>query len=60
VLARDAPPHLQSGGWLVLEHGHDQGAAVRSLLQAAGLERVQTRRDLGGQERCTAGRRSPV
>lgn len=57
VLARDAPPHLQSGGWLVLEHGHDQGAAVRSLLQAAGLERVQTRRDLGGQERCTAGRR---
>ena len=60
VLARDAPPHLQSGGWLVLEHGHDQGAAVRSLLQAAGLERVQTRRDLGGQERCTAGRRGPA
>ena len=60
VLARDAPPHLQSGGWLVLEHGHDQGAAVRSLLHAAGLERVQTRRDLGGQERCTAGRRGPA
>jgi release factor glutamine methyltransferase len=60
VLARDAPPHLQSGGWLVLEHGHDQGAAVRSLLQAAGLERVQTRRDLGGQERCTAGRHGPA
>ena len=59
-LARDAPPHLQSGGWLVLEHGHDQGAAVRSLLQAAGLERVQTRRDLGGQERCTAGRHGPA
>jgi release factor glutamine methyltransferase len=57
VLARDAPHHLQPGGWLLLEHGHDQGAAVRSLLQDAGLARVQTRRDLGGQERCTAGRR---
>ena len=60
VLARDAPPHLQPGGWLLLEHGHAQGAAVRSLLQAAGLEQVQTRRDLGGQERCTAGRCSPA
>jgi release factor glutamine methyltransferase len=60
VLARDAPPHLQSGGWLLLEHGHDQGAVVRSLLQTAGLERVQTRRDLAGQERCTAGRRGPA
>ena len=60
VLAREAPPHLQTGGWLLLEHGHDQGAAVRSLLQAEGLERVQTRCDLGGQERCTAGCRGPV
>lgn len=60
VLARNAPHHLQPGGWLLLEHGHDQGAAVRSLLQAEGLERVQTRCDLGGQERCTAGRRGPA
>ena len=55
VLAQGAHHHLQPGGWMLLEHGHDQGAAVRSLLQAAGLEEVQTRRDLGGQERCTAG-----
>lgn len=59
-LARDAPHHLQPGGWLLLEHGHDQGAAVRALLQEAGLALVQTRRDLGGQERCTAGRRAPA
>jgi len=59
VLARDAPNHLEPGGWLLLEHGHDQGAAVRSLLQAAGLEQVQTRRDLAGHERCTAGRLGP-
>lgn len=56
LLARDAPCHLQPGGWLLLEHGHDQGAAVRSLLRTAGLEQVQTRRDLAGHERCTAGR----
>ena len=60
VLARDAPLHLQPGGWLLLEHGHDQGAAVRALLQDAGLVLVQTRRDLGGQERCTAGRWGPA
>jgi release factor glutamine methyltransferase len=60
VLARNAPHHLQPGGWLLLEHGHDQGAAVRALLQDAGLALVQTRRDLGGQERCTAGRRDPA
>lgn len=59
VLTRGAPSHLQPGGWLLLEHGHDQGAAVRSLLQAAGLEQVQTRRDLAGHERCTAGRLGP-
>jgi len=59
VLVRDAPSHLQPGGWLLLEHGHDQGAAVRSLLHAAGLEQVQTRRDLAGHERCTAGRLGP-
>ena len=55
VLARGAPHHL-----LLLEHGHDQGAAVRALLQDAGLALVQTRRDLGGQERCTAGRWGPA
>ena len=60
VLARNAPYHLQPGGWLLLEHGHDQGAAVRALLQDAGLALVQTRRDLGGQERCTAGRQDPA
>ncbi len=60
VLAQDAPLHLQPGGWLLLEHGHDQGAAVRALLQDAGLALVQTRRDLGGQERCTAGRWNPA
>jgi release factor glutamine methyltransferase len=50
-----APPHLNPGAWLMLEHGYQQGDAVRSLLRHAGFSQVTTRRDLGGQERCTAG-----
>jgi release factor glutamine methyltransferase len=50
-----APPHLNRGAWLMLEHGYQQGEAVRSVLRHAGFSQVTTRRDLGGQERCTAG-----
>ena len=50
-----APAHLENDGWLLLEHGYDQAAAVRHLLQQAGLECVQSRRDLGGIERCSGG-----
>lgn len=51
-----APAHLKPGGWLLLEHGHDQGAAVRALLTAAAFEAVETRRDLAGRARATGGR----
>ena len=51
-----APRHLVTGGWLVVEHGERQGADVRSLMQAAGLEEVVTHRDLARLERCTEGR----
>lgn len=49
--------HLASGGWLLLEHGMGQGAAVRERLAHAGFAAVQTRRDLAGLERATGGRR---
>ena len=52
-----APPHLNPGGMLAVEHGADQGAAVRSLMRRAGLEAPVTRRDLAGHERVTAARR---
>ena len=55
-IVADAAAHLLPGAWLLLEHGWDQAAAVRALLQAAGFEQVATRRDLGQQERCTGGR----
>lgn len=51
-----APRHLFDGGWLLLEHGHDQGAAVRALLIDAHWQDVETRRDLGGNERITLAR----
>jgi len=52
-LIAGAPDYMYSGGWLLLEHGYNQGAAVRDLLHERGFSEVQTRRDLAGQERIT-------
>jgi release factor glutamine methyltransferase len=54
-IAAAAPSHLRSGGWLLLEHGWNQAAAVRELLQAAKFSAVASRRDLAGIERCSGG-----
>lgn len=51
-----APDHLEPGGWLLLEHGYDQAAAVRALLAARGFIEVQSWRDLPGIERVSGGR----
>ena len=56
AIAAGAPDHLRPGGWLVLEHGDAQGAAVRGLLADAGFTAVATFRDLAGRERVTEGR----
>jgi release factor glutamine methyltransferase len=57
VLARGAAAHLRPGGWLLLEHGATQGAAVRGELEAAGFAHVRSHRDLAGHERMTEGQR---
>jgi len=54
-IAMGAPAHLASAGWLAVEHGWNQGAAVRALFTQAGLADVRTRRDLAGHERVTLG-----
>jgi release factor glutamine methyltransferase len=54
-LAAGAPAHLFDGGWLLLEHGFEQGGAVRGMLADAGFREVNTRRDLDGRERVTGG-----
>lgn len=55
TIIHQATTHLQTGGWLLLEHGYDQAEAVRSLLEKAGFNNVQSRRDLPGIERCSGG-----
>lgn len=55
-IIRDAPAHLRDGGWLLLEHGHDQGEAVRALLLHAGFAEVETAQDLEARDRVGLGR----
>ena len=55
TIIAQAPAYLDPGGWLLLEHGYDQAAAVRALLQAQGFTQVQSRRDMAGIERCSGG-----
>ncbi|MEO8311212.1 MAG: peptide chain release factor N(5)-glutamine methyltransferase [Caldimonas sp.] len=59
AIASGAALALAPRGWLLVEHGFDQAAAVREMLGAAGLTGVETRRDLAGLERATGGRRAP-
>jgi release factor glutamine methyltransferase len=55
-IVRVAPPYLVPGGWLLLEHGQGQDAAVRALLAAAGLESITTWPDLAGIARVSGAR----
>jgi len=50
---------LMPGGWLVLEHGWDQGPAVRALLSAAGYRAVSGHQDFAGHDRVAMGRHEP-
>ena len=55
-LVREAPDHLLPGGWLCIEHGHDQGESAARLFAARGFVEVEGRRDYGGRPRVTVGR----
>ncbi|MEJ2397379.1 MAG: peptide chain release factor N(5)-glutamine methyltransferase, partial [Gammaproteobacteria bacterium] len=48
--------YLFPGGWLMLEHGYDQGEQVRALFVEHGYKEVQQRQDLGGHVRLSMGR----
>ncbi|MBT9464468.1 peptide chain release factor N(5)-glutamine methyltransferase [Hydrogenophaga sp.] len=54
-IINNAPQALVPSGWLLIEHGFDQAAAVRGLLQATGFEQVSSRTDLAAIERCSGG-----
>ncbi|QDQ26801.1 peptide chain release factor N(5)-glutamine methyltransferase [Chitinimonas arctica] len=51
----EAPAYLRPNGWLLFEHGYDQAAASRDLLNAAGFDQVQSWQDLAGIERVSGG-----
>jgi release factor glutamine methyltransferase len=55
-IAAGAPAHLHAGGWLLVEHGWQQGRSVRGLFADAGLVDVTSTTDLAGRERVTLGR----
>ena len=54
-IVTEAPGHLRPYGWLLLEHGFDQGEEVRTLLTERGFSNVATRADWSGQPRVSGG-----
>lgn len=60
TIADGARHHLAGEGWLVLEHGHDQGAATRDLLRRHGYHEVQGYQDYAGQDRNAVGHHSGI
>ncbi|WLI76474.1 peptide chain release factor N(5)-glutamine methyltransferase [Kosakonia sp. H02] len=57
TIIANAPRYLQPQGWLLLEHGWQQGAAVREIFARYGWQNVETCRDYGDNERLTLGQR---
>ncbi len=54
-LVANASRHLAPGGWLVLEIGTDQGAAVQELLRSAEFSEIEVRQDFAGHDRLAIG-----
>lgn len=57
LLVAEGLKHLNPDGWMLLEHGYDQGEAVRNLFAAAGWRNIETRLDYGGNDRMTLARK---
>ncbi len=53
LIIAGAAAHLRAGGWLILEHAHEQAPGVRALLGKAGFANSRTHRDLAGLDRVT-------
>jgi release factor glutamine methyltransferase len=57
IIVRDAPRHLKPGGWLLFEHGFEQGPVARAALEKGGFAEVFTYSDLEGRERVSGGQK---
>lgn len=53
IIVRESLAILKAGGYLLLEHGYDQGYDVRKILEDAGYINARTERDLAGHDRVT-------
>ncbi|MEG3132581.1 peptide chain release factor N(5)-glutamine methyltransferase [Rouxiella sp. T17] len=60
LIVEQAPHYLEPLGWLLLEHGWEQGEAVRNILLGVGFNAVETIRDYGDNDRVTLGQWSGV
>lgn len=58
IVIAGAHERLAPGGWLAVEHGHDQAEAVRELLERSRFAALESHRDLSGIRRVAAGRRA--
>lgn len=54
-IVADASKHLNPGGKLLFEIGHDQGEAVSKLMLNAGYKDVKVIKDLAGNDRVVIG-----
>jgi release factor glutamine methyltransferase len=54
-IVAQAREHLQPDGWLLMEHGWNQGDAVRAILDAAGYHQIFTAQDLEERDRVSGG-----
>jgi len=55
LIINDARKYIRPKGWLILEHGWDQGTSVKQLLELAGFEHIDKKCDLAGVVRVTFG-----
>jgi len=57
-IIKQATSFLKTGGWLLVEHGYDQAEAVRHLFKKNSFQNIQTKQDLGGNERISLGQKN--
>lgn len=58
TISRQAFGKLKPGGWLLFEHGYDQGRDIRIILESNGFTAISTQQDLSGQDRVTLAQKT--
>lgn len=54
-IASEACQYIAQGGWLLFEHGFEQGEEVRLVMQNLGYTNVSTEKDYASNDRVTLG-----